>query len=312
MAVIAGGGLFILLLLGALPIGGEVGATLVGCGAGIAATLLFESAFWVRVFTRDARTAGIWLAGINLGHLALVFAIRPLLSGLWLIAGTYLLLLACAVVGSVRGPIPRRADAYVWLTKHWQQWVPYLLGNGSGLLLAQTLPLLLTSVAGLEAASSYRGAEILFGGSNLAMAVLSLTMLASAREIHRGVMLRCLAFGVSITAINAIVLWVLPTSAMAFVVGPVAPTIAGLLGVLTIQRLALTTSSLVGVTLVVLVHPRVSESIQIGGAALCAGVVVIGGLYNGLAGALAGLAGVQAAQAVVFLGIYLRRTRMIA
>ena len=308
LAAFAGLLVFAVLAVIAAVVRGEAGIALVGCGAGVAATLLFEGAFWVRIFTHDARSAGVRLATINLSHLALVAAIRPLLPGVALVPGTYLLLLACAAIGSVGVPRPEPRRAWEWLTGHWRRWLPYVTGNGSALVLAQSLPLLLTLVAGLEAASSFRGAEILFGGSNLVTSVLVLTTLASTRYVGRRALLASLATSTGVVALNATALWLVPTSLIVLIVGPVAPVVRNFLAVLTLQRLALAGGSLVSVALVSLVPARVVGLLQTGGALLCATSVIIGGLSAGLGGAFFALAVAEVIQTGAYLVVYLRAT----
>jgi hypothetical protein len=141
--------------------------------------------------------------------------------------------------------------------------------------------------------------------------VLVLTTLASTRKIERRAVLKSVVLATSVVAVNAAALWLAPRSLTALAVGAVAPIVDDHLLILTIQRLGFVMSSLAGVALVVLVRPKVSGLLQIGGSVLGGSALIVGGLSFGLGGALAGLAAVEVAEAALFMVIFLRRSARI-
>ena len=298
-----------LLGVGSAVTDGFLALTLLACAVGVPAAAVVESRYWRAVFLSGRRPAGLALAAAFLCQSAAVTA-----AALWapptavvLSPFVGLALAAAGVLVAQRGGLSP-AGARTWAGRYRPTWAPYVGGVLAVVALLQAVPTVLALVAGLEAASVYRAGELLFGGTNLLLAVAANVLLTQETADARRTYARAGGLLVAAAVGNGVVLAAVPERLVALLVGPVAGTVQDVWAVFTVQRAALALAYVGSVLVLRVLAPRTVGALAAAGAALNLALLLVGVLLGGVAGALVGLA---VAESVVAGGYVLLVSRRV-
>lgn len=296
------------LALAALPAGGDLRLALLACALGIPGAMMVESHYWSTVFVSGRRRAGLVLTASFLMQSVAVTVAAAALSPTAVVLSPFVgLVLTAAVLLAADGGISV-SGARTWGTKHRATWGPYMLGVAASVTLVQAIPIVLSLTAGLAAASVYRAGELLFGGTNLLIGVISQTLLT--QETRRLARAFKLGGGILMTAavLNGLLLWVLPVSLLDSLVGDIAVVLVDLLPAFTLQRAALGLASVGSILLV-----RVLSARRVGAlAGISAGLnlvaLVLGAAAYGVVGGIAAMAAAECLIAAYYVVLIRRAT----
>ncbi|MDP9377903.1 MAG: hypothetical protein M3P40_10105 [Actinomycetota bacterium] len=289
-----------------VPADGLVGLTLLGAAFAAWGALTVEAVYWAIVFTSGARRAG-WIA-------AAVYAVQAggtlALAGLGL--GRYLALAPSALLAAA-GTIallclhPSPAAARAWLTDYRPQWLPYVGGVAASIAMVQAIPLLLTAIVGLTAASVFRALELTFGPTNLAASVTTNAALARSgrdgfRALYRkaGILLALIAMG------NGLALVLAPRALLELVLGTAADPLIEVAATAIFYRTAYAVSLVGAIVLVPVYHARTIGLVTAGAVVVTLSAMLLGLVAGGLPGGFAGL-GVSEATLAAMYWVLLRR-----
>jgi hypothetical protein len=296
------------LALAAVAAEGSLQLALAACAIGVPAAMVVETHYWRTVFVSGRRSAGLVLTGSFLAQSAAVTVAAVALPdaavvlspfvGLWVTAGV---LLAVDRDMSLAG-------AGAWLTEHRPTWLPFMLGVGASVTLVQAIPVVLSVTAGLAAASVYRAGELLFGGTNLLIGVISQTLLTQdTRRLGRAFRLGG-ALLVVTALVNGVLLALLPNRLLEALVGPTAALLGELLPALTAQRAALGLASVGSILLVRVLSARRVGALAVGAAALNLALLIVGSVAGGVVGGITGMAIAESLIAAYYVLLIRRST----
>jgi hypothetical protein len=298
--------LSVLVALGAGVTHGLPRLALLGGAVGLPAVMVVESAYWRSAFVEGTRPAGIRLSAAYLVQAAVMTAAAVWLPPSWVVVAPFLGLFAIATVVVARQRGLSAAKARAWLTTFRRSWLPYVFGVAASISLMQAIPPVLSATAGLSAASVYRAAELAFGGTNLLVGVASQTFLTQGSTRPRRAYLLGAGLMAVVAAANGIALALLPESLLRVVLGPVTPLLLGVLALMSAQRIAFAVKCIGEVLVVPLIPARRYGTLDVAAAAVSLAALLVGGLVNGLPGALGGLAAAEVLLAVLW-AVLLRR-----
>lgn len=297
-------------LLGLLawPAQGNLRLALVACAIGVPAAMVVESHYWRTVFVAGRRHAGLVLTAGFLVQSAAVTAAAIVLEPTAVVLSPFVGLLAAALVLLVADRNISLRGARAWATDHRPTWVPYVWGVGASVVLVQAVPVVLSVTAGLAAASVYRALELLFGGTNLLIGVISQTLLT--QDTRR--LMRAFQVGggllVLVALANGALLAVLPVRWLSALVGPTAELLGELLPAFTAQRAALGLASVGSILLVRVLSARRVGSLAVVAAALNLVLLVLGAQLGGVVGGITGMAVAESLIAAWYVRLMRRST----
>ncbi|NYD24434.1 hypothetical protein [Kineococcus aurantiacus] len=283
---------------------------LTGAALGLPAVMLVESSYWRRVFLDGARPAGVHLAVAYAGQAVLVAAAAPWLPSRWVVLAPFAALLLVALTGLLlmRDRKLSWSGAREWWGPRRGSWWPYVVGVSAGVALVQSIPVVLSATAGYTATSVYRAGELAFGGTNLLIGVASQTLLTQGSSAPRRAYSRGAALGAAVAGLNGLVLALAPEGLLRVFLGPVTPLVLEILPLMTTQRAALAVSSIGAMLLIPLLSAHRIGVLDVIAAGLALSMLVVGGLVDGLDGAVAGLAAAEVLLAVTYVVLLRRAT----
>jgi hypothetical protein len=295
------------LALAALATDGTLRLALVACAIGVPAAMVVESHYWRTVFIAGRRRAGIVMtAGFLVQSTAVTVAALALSDTAVILAPFVGLALTALVLLAVDHDISP-GGARAWATEHRPTWLPYMLGVGASVTLVQAIPVVLSLTAGLAAASVYRAGELLFGGTNLLIGVISQTLLTQdTRRLARAFRLGGAILIVTAVA-NGALLAMLPRGLLEGLVGPTASLLGDLLPALTAQRAALGLASVGSILLLRVLSARRVGALAVAAAGLNLVLLIVGALLGGVVGGITGMAVAECLIAAYYV-VLLRRT----
>jgi hypothetical protein len=279
---------------------GLVRISVVGGVLGIPAVMVVESYYWREAFVSGAKKAALSLSAAYVSQAVLVTV-----AAVWLPAHIIVLAPLGALIPPALVLVALTRDitfagAKRWFTEFRGSWLPYVAGVAASVALTQAIPVVLSATAGFASASTYRAGELSFGPTNLLIGVSYQTLLTQRVEQPRRMYARVSFLLALVGGLNSLVILLAPRNLIQALVGPTAPLLLDVLGLVTVQRVALAASSIGAVLLVALVSARRHGLLDILAASVQLTLLVTGGLVGGLEGSLAALAMGEVSLAIVY------------
>jgi hypothetical protein len=296
------------LTLAAVLAEGSLQLALTACAIGVPAAMVVETHYWRTVFVTGRRSAGLVLTASFLAQSTAVTVAAVALPDVAVVLSPFVGLWVTAFVLLAVDRDMSRAGARAWATEHRPTWLPFMLGVGASVTLVQAIPVVLSVTAGLAAASVYRAGELLFGGTNLLIGVISQTLLTQdTRRLGRAFRLGG-AILVVTALVNGLLLALLPSGLLQALIGPAAALLGELLPALTAQRAALGLASVGSILLVRVLSARRVGALAVGAAALNLALLIVGSVAGGVVGGITGMAVAECLIAAYYVLLIRRAT----
>lgn len=287
-AVLSAVAVSVLLLMAGLLAEGTVRLVLLAGAVGVPASMAAEAQYWSSVFVHGRRRAGLGLSACYLVQAGAVTVAAASLPDAGVVVAPFAgMAVAAVAVMAADGLSPQ--GAWAWLTQHRSLWLPYVAGVGAAVALVQAVPTVLALTAGLDAASTYRAAELVFGGTNLLIGVVVQTQLTEDTSDPGRTYRRAATLLVAAAVVNGVVLLLVPVPVLAALVGPTAGRLLELVLPFTGLRAALGVASVGAVLMVRLLTARRTGGLAVLSALLSGALLVVGALWAGLVGGVLGL-----------------------